>query len=190
MFKKCLLFLVLGVFAAVGVFAQASYGNNALETGGAFVSKSIGFGLEASPPVIRNEDVFSNMNLLNMPLVLSLYSSDDAIRAERIKWIALGLNLYCGFGIGSFVQGDTIGGNIGLWGDLAGCFFLVKGLISAINGSYATVELLYGSGLLIGTRIFQIVRPFVYAESFSVAVAPSIDANGKPAVTALARFEF
>jgi hypothetical protein len=128
-----------------------------------------------------------------------------AQRAEDSKMTAFLLNFILGFGIGSFVQGDTTGGLVAIMGDAFGYMFIMIGLIpdyelvyhSNYYGGYYTTEVTYpygsciylGAILLIGTRIFELVRPFTYANSFSVAVNPSIDVNGQPALTATVKIK-
>jgi len=45
----------------------------------------------------------------------------------------LALNILLGFGSGSFLQGDTIGGIVGMGGDLAGYAFLITYFLQIIN---------------------------------------------------------
>ncbi len=127
-------------------------------------------------------------NVENNLLYTSLsYAAEDTI-------LPFTLNTILGFGIGSFVQGDILGGGIGLALDLvslgiggtgAALFFVsgvtfVPRLLSDISGQ-ATPTLdeaehfgRIGVSLIItyavmygGSRIFQMVRPWTYASSYN-----------------------
>jgi hypothetical protein len=133
------------------------------------------------------------------PLTLSPFADSKADKAENDKLTAFVLNLFLGAGIGSFVQGDTLGGVVGLCGELGGLGFFVAGIIPKAeevdHSGYSTTEYSFpnihftyiGLGILIGTRIFELVRPFTYANSFSVAFTPNFDINGTPGLTAMAK---
>jgi hypothetical protein len=161
------------------------------------------------------QNVFSNYHInnygdnsfSNYSLTLSPLADNKATRAIDNRWSAFVLNLLLGFGIGSFVQGDALGGVIGLCGEIGGATLLVVGIIPkeeqvyhqgyqgnygyyTTESSFNNIGLAYiGLGVLLGTRIFELVRPFSYANSFSVAFAPNFDVNGQPALTALMKLK-
>jgi hypothetical protein len=113
------------------------------------------------------------------------------VRAERNKWPAFILNTALGFGIGSFVQGDTLGGFTGLLGDLAGIGLFWVGLYGPyfLPMSFSPWMYFGGMGVFAVSRIIQMVRPFTYANKFFVAVAPDVDTKGNMALTASARIK-
>jgi hypothetical protein len=138
--------------------------------------------------------VFSNYSLKLSPL------ADKAARAVDNKWPAFVLNLLLGAGIGSFVQGDTLGGVIGACGEVGGFIFVLVGVIpkqEQVYYGYYTTELSFpniglsyvGLGVLMGTRIFELVRPFIYADRFLLSVAPNFDVNGQRSLTAMAKIK-
>jgi hypothetical protein len=149
---------------------------------------------------------FGNNDFSNYSLTLSPFADRKVTRAVDDKWPAFILNLVLGAGIGSFVQGDTLGGVVGLCGEVGGVVLLVVGIIPEekqvyrqgyYGGYYNTTEFSYpnigfayvGLGVLLGTRIFELVRPFTYANSFSLAFAPNFDVNGQPALTAMVKLK-
>lgn len=79
------------------------------------------------------------------------------------------LNLLLGAGIGSFVQGDTTGGLIGLGGELTGLALILAGEDSA--------PVTIGAILFVGTRIFELVRPWTYASSHNAALRRALLAS-------------
>lgn len=112
------------------------------------------------------------------------------------------LNILPGLGLGSFVQGDPLGGFVGLGGEVVGAGLLVFGgaygyanLLGAIfagmlgadttmsagnfqTGMYLAVG---GAVLWTGTKVFEIARPIVYAKDWneergfaSIGLAPGL----------------
>ncbi|MDR1175854.1 MAG: P13 family porin [Treponema sp.] len=134
----------------------------------------------------------------NYSLTVSPFADSNAAKIEDDKWIAFALNFFVGAGVGSFVQGDTLGGVVGLCGELGGFAFIVAGIIPTSEDradgttefSFPNIRFVYiGFSILMGTRIFELIRPFTYAKSLSVAVAPDFDANGNPSLTAMVKFK-
>ncbi len=122
---------------------------------------------------------------LASPPSLSAEAADAGPKRALLPVI---LNILPGLGIGSFAQGDSLGGFIGLGGETAGLslafFGLVYsyvGIIGAIfsgmsgEGGDASVERLrvgedcmIGGGILwAGTKVFEIVRPITFARNFN-----------------------
>jgi hypothetical protein len=145
---------------------------------------------------------YGNNNLLsNNFLTLTKFSDSKAITAEHNKWPAFVLNLVVGGGIGSFVQGDIIGGVAGLCGELSGLTLMIIGLtpkeVYYPGYSYSYYALEYpnigfaytGLLVLLGTRIFELVRPFTYANRFLFALESGADANGQPALAAMIKLK-
>jgi len=99
------------------------------------------------------------------------------------------MNLILGFGVGSYVQGDFLGGAIGTAGDiLIGGPFL---LMCASSGDEGEVHALFGLAY-VGLRVFQCVKPFSYAKKYnnrltdalgfydlSYGVMPSVNRDGE-----------
>jgi len=114
-------------------------------------------------------------------------------------WVAFGLNFFPGFGVGSFVQGDTTGGGIALIGDALGWGLLITGLVIRANNyddwgpgdrhNLGTGLAVVGSIGLVGTKIFQLIRPFAYTNRVQIAFSPAINNSGNLAVTAALRFK-
>ena len=93
----------------------------------------MGYGLSANSVGILPLSVNSTFDLQNkdnfnkISLQLSPLSNGNARQAEDNKWTAFVLNLIIGMGIGSFIQGDTTGGIIGLCGELGGLTLVIIG---------------------------------------------------------------
>ena len=114
------------------------------------------------------------------------------------------INGFVGFGIGSFVQGDTTGGVISLVADLAGYAMFFMGYEEANLSGSDSARALYSSGLLIVAinKIFTCIRPFTYANGYNkrlskalygtptVALVPSIDEIGNTSWTFSTRIDF
>ena len=104
------------------------------------------------------------------------------------------LNALFGLGIGSYVQGDWVGGTIGLSGDLASSILIGVGtglqIAAEVNRQNAMINnpnpdqnaiqeiyyhdlnvasaIIFTGGLTwLGFRIYQIVRPFTYSKKFN-----------------------
>jgi hypothetical protein len=138
--------------------------------------------------------------------------------AVSSRGLALGLNLLVGFGVGSFVQGDPGGGAVGLVGDVAAISLLALGIVFSGDedgsyrteqywdgwqwqtysyyeeGSYKRSPLFYAGWVaLAGSKIYQIIRPSVYANrvrrEMNVGFAPVFDINGNPALATTFSFK-
>jgi hypothetical protein len=179
--------MILTVFVTGAVFTQHLYIGSAADNGFSALPISLGSGFN-----LQNEDNFYK------PLMLTPFSNGDAERAHDRKWAAFALNLFLGLGIGSFVQGDTDGGVIGICGELGGLTLIIVGSVRMarmpmygvlpnrrLNQSIGLITA--GSLLWTGTRIFEIIRPFTYANRLSVTFNPDIDVNGQPALAAMVK---
>jgi len=95
------------------------------------------------------------------------------------------LNAVPGFGLGSFVQGDTVGGLICLSCEGIGGSSFGMGLVFMFVDKEVSDGLFWaGLGLWCGAKIFGIIRPFCYARSYneehglaSLSIAPSLTAG-------------
>jgi len=131
---------------------------------------------------------------------LTLYNMN-----EKNMGLPLALNILIGFGLGSTIQGDSVGGWIGLLGDTVGLTFLFVGVIQSIkynavklNTYTMTVEregdkdgiaMMTVSGVILGiSRIFQIIKPPTYTVRYNndlrqalnkevLSIAPIFDFN-------------
>ena len=82
------------------------------------------------------------------------------------------INLWLGLGIGSYAQGDVLGGTIGLVGEIGGLALFFGGAIihsTANNGtstpSYDVLTaamIIGGAALFLGARIFECIRPWFF----------------------------
>ncbi len=136
--------------------------------------------------IIKEAKNLSQAELFDVYSDLS-YEGDDIA-------IPFVLNTFLGFGIGSFVQGDNLGGGIGLGLDLlafgvggvgAAYWFvsgvtLVPSIINDVSGSNTPTlddSIRYGqiAGYLflsyaviyVGSKVFQMVRPWTYASAYN-----------------------
>ncbi|MDR0557107.1 MAG: P13 family porin [Treponema sp.] len=126
----------------------------------------------------------------------------DHRKAEVRKWEAFALNVLFGFGIGSYAQGDILGGVIGTVGEVGGiCLFCVPYVRFAVSDVQLTeseakgmlLMMMGGFAVLLGTRIFEFIRPFTFAskmEELNVAMAPSFDLNGNVGLTRAVNLKF
>ena len=99
------------------------------------------------------------------------------------------INYFIGFGIGSFLQGDKDGGRKGLVLDLCGLGLMGVGSIGILAteppiAGFFVLEILAGSIVVVASKIYQMRRAWVFGDSGGFAVAPTIDGNGKPTVSA------
>ncbi|HOT58456.1 MAG TPA: P13 family porin [Spirochaetales bacterium] len=83
------------------------------------------------------------------------------------------LNLVLGCGIGSYIQGDTGGGTIALCGDLGGILLVSIGYGSFNAGMFTT-----GTIVLLASRIYEIVQPFVYSNKYNRVLRTALGMNG------------
>ena len=130
--------------------------------------------------------------------------SDSLSKAEKVNlyddkkknpWLAFGLNLAVGFGIGSFVNGDKKGGTTQLVGQILGCAFtgVGYGLFIASTGIFniptdggyysepnyglfaAGVGTIIGGVIVIGAyQIYGIVRAFTFTNSYNDTLKHSL----------------
>lgn len=98
----------------------------------------------------------------------SLQSRDDVLlnlsKMEISDWGAFLINAFCGFGAGSFAQGDYTGGTIILCGELGGVLLMI-GSVFVINEENPAPGLgMMIGGLLMatGAQVFGFIRPWLY----------------------------
>lgn len=114
-------------------------------------------------------------------LVVLLLVLGSAVWAQNQANIGLGviLNIIPGFGVGSFVMGDTVGGLVGVIGEGVGLGLIVAGYLEYVGGSFDAIGsgnptglfesmgsgiflILGGALVYTGVQIFEIIRPIVY----------------------------
>jgi len=194
MFKRVLIFLIVSAFSANFTFAQSDSEKEISDLNAGFM--------------LTDEGYFNNFpsyqfDSVNRPLTLIPLSSTAAQRAKDDQLVAFLLNFFIGMGIGSFYQGDTVGGVICLGGELLGAGLITIGFI----GMYRTIldtsadedisfddksfaVIIAGAAVYTAARIFSYIRPSMYANSFPVAVLPGVDKEGQPALVAMVNFKF
>ncbi|MDR2149595.1 MAG: P13 family porin [Spirochaetaceae bacterium] len=210
--RKCILVIVLCTVGFV-CFADDQSDKERAQQAFIRVTNWLDSGLERNLLIIQNES-------------LSLTSTQRINLFEAYEKGAGGpfaLNFLLGFGIGSFVQGDAAGGWTTLLGEAAGIAAFCYGVSLmpvAVDEDYANsyegyeytsndqwekaeIFILGGAGLFIGMRIFEWIRPFVFAHNYnktlkkalnyyniSYNLAPTFDIRGTTGVLAAVRINF
>jgi hypothetical protein len=111
------------------------------------------------------------------------------------SWGAFLINVAAGAGIGSYIQGDILGGTIGLVGELGGLGLILGGYFSIVDFSTGEFKEDYQTGMglmiggtvvLLGARIFECIRPWFYGRNkdYAFNFTPSVDINGNPTAVA------
>ena len=117
------------------------------------VSMLIEEDLEKNRLIIQNNS--SVLSSTEKMMIYDKYEKDSA----TVPFLC---NFLLGVGIGSFIQGDTKGGLIGLSGELLGLSIYLSG---SLSGSAGAASL--GALLLLGTRIYELVQPFNYRKNYN-----------------------
>lgn len=100
---------------------------------------------------------------------------------EKSATLPFVVNLLVGAGIGSYIQGDTLGGTIGLVGETVGLCAITGGYLMTVydalnstttDGVYeldptGTIVIVAGAAIWAGARIFELIRPFTYTSSYN-----------------------
>ena len=121
------------------------------------------------------------------------------------------VNLLLGCGIGSYIQGDTLGGTISLCADLGGYGLIIGGMTTAATGivknsessaTAGTTAIIAGSIMLVANKIFTCIRPFTYASGYNArlssalyasptfAALPAVTESGDVGVVLMAKIDF
>ena len=185
--KKFILVLAIA-FAAINgtVFAQ---GTEASSDEYYLVKNLITTDLFENSSVIKEKSAS-----LSTAQKVSLY--DDT---KKMPWLAFGLNTAVGFGIGSFVNGDKVGGKNQLVGEILGISFIGLGygleVAAYVNiaknvasgesytGTDATSEILMATGVgsivggaiaLTAYHIYGIVRAFTFTANYNEELQKSL----------------
>jgi hypothetical protein len=184
--------LVFLSFSIFGLFAQANTASLSR------ITLLIDDGLKKNLPIIQEEAQF-----LTEEQKFNLY-----IVNKKSPGIAFVCNFFLGAGIGSFIQGDTAGGLTALMGDVSGLTFILLANIFEVEREYYLnvpnpYMLIGGLSLLLGTRVFELIRPWVFTNSYnanlkkalafdrvSFALTPVFELNGKTGLTSSIKFNF
>jgi hypothetical protein len=179
-------------FSIFGLFAQANTASLSR------ITLLIDDGLKKNLPIIQEEAQF-----LTEEQKFNLY-----IVNKKSPGIAFVCNFFLGAGIGSFIQGDTAGGLTALMGDVSGLTFILLANIFEVEREYYLnvpnpYMLIGGLSLLLGTRVFELIRPWVFTNSYnanlkkalafdrvSFALMPVFELNGKTGLTSSIKFNF
>ncbi len=103
---------------------------------------------------------------------------------KKDQWVPFLVNFIVGAGIGSFIEGDTTGGVIALTGDIVGLGSVIIGATTYASSmysypyTYSTKGLglaTFGYVVLIGSRIFEIIRPFTYTARYNSTLKQSLN---------------
>jgi hypothetical protein len=178
-----------------------------LAVSGTVFAQSESFGSIAG---MIKSDLFKNQERIK-EASSGLKQSDKMILYSEYKkdqWIPFLINFVVGAGIGSFVGGDTQGGAIALVGDLVGLGALVLGAATYSSEMYSDPYTTKGLGTmtfgylaLLGTRIFEIIRPFTWTARYNstlkgalnyfdgMSLAPSVE-NGIAGLTLSYKVKF
>lgn len=108
-----------------------------------------------------NQDLYDNYKAIqakadNLNSVQKQFIYEDKSKSSTLPFI---LNFIVGFGVGSWVQGHTVGGLIGTIGHLGGAILLVYGKSNDLQ----TVGLV----TFFGTWITECILPWTYAHSYN-----------------------
>jgi len=100
---------------------------------------------------------------------------------EKNSQLPFVLNIALGFGLGSFIQGDTAGAVIALAGDTLGLALPLLGYACLMQNYYGYwsftggYELMYAGYAVLGiTRVFESIRPFVFAKRYNTTLRRSL----------------
>jgi len=100
------------------------------------------------------------------------------------------LNLTIGFGLGSFIQGDTAGAVVALIGDALGASLPILGYACLMQNYYGYwsfsggYELIYaGYAIIVITRIFESIRPFTFARRYNTVLRKSLQYGKGPGLS-------
>lgn len=136
--------------------------------------------------MLIDDDIYRNANEIRsissqLELSEKLFIYQEKEKSTTAPFL---LNFLVGFGIGSWVQGDEVGGIVGTVGGIGGYALMV----SSDNPEV-------GAGIFLGTYLINLFKPFTYARSFnkklksvvgltdraSLQIYPNIDVtqNGK-----------
>ena len=116
---------------------------------------------------------------------MSLYSMH-----EDSPTVPFVVNFLVGAGIGSFIQGDKIGGYTGLITDVVALGLYTAGYVQVITAALdneisegGATLLLVGAGVMLGSKIYQCIRPFSYSKEYNSRLNSSLMGKAEIFVT-------
>ncbi|MDY0289870.1 MAG: P13 family porin [Sphaerochaeta sp.] len=116
---------------------------------------------------------------------MSLYSMH-----ENSPTLPFVVNLLVGYGIGSFLQGDTKTGTTALVADIVALGLYSVGYVQIYNAAFngeisgpGHTMFLLGVGLLVGSKIYQCTKPFSYAKAYNRRLHSSLLGKAEVFVT-------
>ncbi|ADY13679.1 P13 family porin [Sphaerochaeta globosa] len=185
----CLLFSVSNVFAAEKDETSYFQINLLLDN-----SKKL-----TKEQILLISDLSSDLSAMQRNIV---YESN-----KQTTTTPLVLNLLLGCGIGSFVQGDTYGGTMGLVLDLLSTTLFYTGYMQSLeastrwssDGTEGSELIIMGAAMMLGSKIGQLIRPFIYANEYnknlssalmSVSMVPVMDQNKEFGMRVAANISF
>lgn len=156
--------------------------------------------------VLLKNGLFKNENEISS-LAANLSSSEKVflyLENKKSPTLPFCLNLFLGYGIGSFVQGDTKSGVISLSGNLLGIILMLTGYtisspiltqynVAVANGTGDSFyweansgKILTGGGLILagsliffGFQIYSWIRPFKYANNYNFTLRKCLSSEGE-----------
>lgn len=136
-----------------------------------------------------NKDLNANYNMIKDK---SKNLSDDQkqsllIQHKKDPYLPIAINCLAGWGIGSFIQKDYIGAVFSITGNSIGLGLLWTGVIKldqdSTTGSFTFVPFfISGLGVILITRIFDIIRPIIYSTEFNKKLEKAISIDKKTSV--------
>lgn len=133
---------------------------------------------------------------------------DLYIDNRKSPTVGFAVNAVVGFGVGSFMQGDLVGGFIAAPLDALGVtsLLIVNRIVEDSDGYWAdgsVIASICGGTVLIASRLFQIIRPFAFVSkynrtlssslntnSISMNLVPLVSPDGRTSITCLATLKF
>lgn len=156
--------------------------------------------------VLLKNGLFKNENEISS-LAANLSSSEKEflyLENKKSPTLPFCLNLFLGYGIGSFVQGDTTIGVISLSGNLLGSILMFTGYtisspilaqynVAVANGTGDSFDweansgkiltggglILVGSVIALGVQIYSWIRPFKYADNYNLTLRKCLLSEGE-----------
>lgn len=137
--------------------------------------------------ILRSSNYLDDSSLLRLSQLSADLSDTEKMMLinsyEKSPWGPFALNFFLGFGIGSFVQGNTTAGLIQLAGDSVGILLYISVVSDAFSTSPDTFYDDFDSAMtktaiaglvLVASRIYGLVTPFTTAKSYNDKLSSAI----------------
>jgi len=131
------------------------------------------------------DSIFKESTYLSDHEKMSLYSMYE--NSPTVPFI---VNFLVGAGIGSFIQGDKQGGFTALVADVVGIGIFSTGYTQALSSVYygqtsseGSGMILLGAGIMLASKIYQIIRPFSFSKEYNNRLRSSLQGNMKISLT-------